>query len=87
MKKEIYVKTIKELAGALGISPRRTADWVQKQGFPVKTAKGWPVEDCRIFYLLAKLRRLRPEFEPDQKWIDFCESMKNFSLAGIIPGN
>ena len=39
----------------------------QKPGFPAKTVKGWPVNDCKIFYLLAKLRRMPPERDPERE--------------------
>ena len=45
-----WVKTDKELAAELGMSPKSFyKTWKKKPGFPARTKRGWNVEKCQAF--------------------------------------
>jgi hypothetical protein len=54
-----YVDTVTDLADASDEFPRReqlSKDWIHREGWPPKTARGWDVLACLEFYRDAKIK-------------------------------
>ncbi len=54
MSTKTHAKTINDLASALDLSTRQTAHYRSRDGFPKKTAQGWPIDEVAAYITAQK---------------------------------